>query len=489
MRCLRAPETPDMDEPSALRVVAIRAVETADAGRTVWTDEDRAWASRAAAEVVGAQASPDEFLARRAELAIEKLGARQPALARAVRALRWRSFASVAVVAGAFALGFVLDQVDRSQRINILSPPVLGLLTWNIAVYVAIVVSYVVRYGDAAQPGPLRGALTRIGGGLVRPRRGGALREAIAALIDDWARRSASLYRIRATRILHVAAAALAAGVISGLYLRGLALEYRAGWESTFLDASTVRSIVAVAYAPGAWITQIPVPDIEAVTAIRSPASENAARWVHLMAATVALIVIVPRLALALVAGLLERHRATHMQLPYGEPYFQRLLRGFRGGAARVRVIPYSYTPPAAAIAGLEAVIARGFGGGAATIVAPPVAYGAEDPIAGVEKAGGGATLVALFNASATPEREVHGEFLAALGNQRIGAEALLAFVDESGWAARWKGEPTRIADRRKAWQQLGSDASVPVVFVDLSAPDLDAAEKAFDAALSGSAR
>ena len=75
-----------MDESSALKVVAMRAVETTDTARTLWTDEDRAWASRAAAEVVGADGAPDAFVARRAALAIEKLGVRQPALPRTVRA-------------------------------------------------------------------------------------------------------------------------------------------------------------------------------------------------------------------------------------------------------------------------------------------------------------------------------------------------------------------------------------------------------------------
>ncbi len=273
--------------------------------------------------------------------------------------------------------------------------------------------------------------------------------------------------------------------MIAGLYLRGLALEYRASWESTFLDASIVRSIVAFAYAPGALLTGIAVPDVDAVAAIRSPGSENAARWLHLMAATVAVVVIVPRLVLALLAGLVERHRSTHFALPLDEPYFQRLLRGYRGGAARVRVIPYSYTPPAAAIAGLEAVVGRAFGGSSAMTVTPPVAYGAEDAHAGVVKPAAATTLVALFNASATPEREVHGEFLASLARQGAGAEAVLALVDEGAWVARWRQEPARVADRRAAWRQLAEDAHVPVVFVDLSAPDLAAAEQALDAAIA----
>ena len=333
---------------------------------------------------------------------------------------------------------------------------------------------------------PLRSALTRIAGGLSRPRRGGPIRKGILAFIDDWTRRSASLYGVRAARILHVAAAALAAGVIAGLYLRGLALEYRASWQSTFLDAPIVHSIVAFAYAPGALLTGIPVPDASAVAAIRSPGSENAARWLHLMAASVAAIVIVPRLVLALLSGMVERHRSANFALPLDEPYFQRLLRGYRGGAARVRVIPYSYAPSAAAVSGLEAIVGRAFGGSSAMTVTPPVAYGAEDVRLGLEKSAAATTLVALFSASATPEREVHGEFLASLARQGAAAEAVLALVDEGAWVARWKQEPARVADRRAAWRQLCEDAQVPVVFVDLPAPDLTAAEQALDAAIAG---
>lgn len=475
-----------MDESSALKVVAMRAVETTDTARTLWTDEDRAWASRAAAEVVGAEGAPEAFLARRATLGIEKLGVLQPALPRIVRALQWRSWVGIVVVVGAFALGIVLDQVDSTQRINILAPPVLGLLFWNLAVYVAIVAGYVARYGERGELGLLRSALARIAGGLSRPRRVGAIREGVVAFVDDWTRRSASLYGIRAARILHVAAAALAAGVMAGLYLRGLAFEYRASWESTFLDASIVRPIVAFAYAPGALLTGIAVPGADAVAAIRAPGSENAARWLHLMAATVAVVVIVPRFALALLAGMVERHRSTQFALPLDEPYFQRLLRGYRGGAAHVRVIPYSYTPPAAAIAGLEAVVGRAFGGSSAMTVTPPVAYGAEHANAGVATRDAATTLVALFSATATPEREVHGEFLSALVREGAGAEAALALVDEGAWVARWKQDPARISDRRAAWRQLAQDAHVPIVFVNLSAPNLAAAEQALDAAIAG---
>ena len=478
-----------MDESSAANLIAMRAVETTDSTRALWSDEDRAWASRAAAEVVGAEAAPDVFLARRAALATERLGARQPVLLRTIRAARWRPWVGSVVVGSAFVLGVLLDQVDRTQRINILAPPVLGLLIWNLCVYVAIAAGYVVRYGDTAKPGPLRGAITRMAGGRSGPRRAGAMRDAIVAFVQEWATRSAGLYGMRGARILHLAAAVFGAGVIAGLYLRGVAFEYRAGWESTFLDAPTVRSIVAFAYAPGAFITGITVPDVDAVAAIRSPAAENAARWLHLMAATVAAIVILPRLVLALVAGMIERHRSLHFALPLDEPYFQRLLRGYRGGAARVRVIPYSYTPSSAAMAGLEAVVARAFGGSAAMIVASPIEYGADGALAGLAKSGAGTTWLVLLNASATPEHEVHGAFLAQFAREGAGAEAILALVDEGPWSTHWQDAPSRVADRRAAWRQLAEEARVPIVFVDLAAPELAAVEQALDEAIANRSR
>jgi hypothetical protein len=478
-----------MNEASALDVVAVRSIETTDRARTLWTDDDRSWASRAAAEIVGAQATADEFVARRAMLALEKLASRQRALARSVRALRWRPWVGGALIAVAFALGLLIDQIDRTQRINILAPPVLALLVWNLVVYLVIAAGYVIRYGDDAALGPLRRAIVRVAGGLARPRRGGGERDAIVALFDDWSQRSAPLYGVRAARILHFAAAALAVGVIAGLYLRGIAFEYRASWESTFLDANAVRSIVALAYAPGAALTGIAVPGADAIAAIRSPAGENAARWLHLIAATVVVVVVAPRLLLAVTMGIVERHRAAHFPLPLDEPYFQRLLRGYRGGPARVRVIPYSYTLAPAAIAGLEAVIARAFGGSAALTIGASVAYGSDEPIPAEAMRAAGTTVIALFNASATPEREVHATFLETLAHAQADGTMPLALIDESTWTARWRHEPARIADRRSAWRSTAGEAGVPAVFVDLAAPDLAAVEEAVDVAVAAAER
>jgi hypothetical protein len=153
------------------------------------------------------------------------------------------------------------------------------------------------------------------------------------------------------------------------------------------------------------------------------------------------------------------------LPVPLAEPYFQRLLRGFRGGAARVRVVPYSYTPGAPAQAGVEAIVARGFGGSAAIVVDAPVAYGADAPAA---RAGPG-HVIALFNATATPERDVHGEFVETLA--REATAPVIALVDESAFRARWPGDDARLAERRATWRDALAPAGAAVVFADLARP------------------
>ena len=476
-----------MNESTALDVFAVRAIESADRECSAWSDADRAWATRAAAEVVGEGAAADPFLARRAELALQRLGERYRALPRAARSLRWRPWVGHAIVAGAAVVGIAVDHVGSARRINVLAPPVLGLLLWNLAVYVAIVVGYIVRYGDPRGPGPWRNAVVRLAWGArwFRARLGAPLAAAMATLTADWARVAGSLYAARAARILHLAAGAFALGVIAGLYLRGIAFEYRATWESTFLEPSTVRALLAIALAPGAHVLGLPVPDVAQVTAIRAPGAENAARWLHLMAMTLVVVVVLPRLALALGAWLRERHRAARLPIALAEPYFQRLLRGFHAGPVPVCVVPYSYAPAPASIAGLTAVLVRVLGGNAALTVMPPVAYGEEDELPGVIVPAAPGPLVAVFNLAATPEREAHGAFIAAMAARAGDSHPLLVVIDEAAYRIASGRDERRLDERRALWREFLAGARIVPAFVDLAAPDAPAAEAAIDAALA----
>src|SRR3954467_14442383 len=104
-----------MDERTAIAVTAVRAVESADRARAQWTDADRAWASRAAAEVVGASASDETFLGRRALLALERLRERKHKVARLAAAWRWRPWVGTAIIIIAFILGAISDALGERR--------------------------------------------------------------------------------------------------------------------------------------------------------------------------------------------------------------------------------------------------------------------------------------------------------------------------------------------------------------------------------------
>ena len=95
------------------------------------------------------------------------------------------------------------------------------------------------------------------------------LAEALGRFVAEWSEAARPLLIARAVRLFHLCAAAVGIGLIAGLYLRGIALDYRAGWESTFLDARQVRALIAVLYGPASALTGIAIPDADHLAALR----------------------------------------------------------------------------------------------------------------------------------------------------------------------------------------------------------------------------
>ncbi len=270
---------------------------------------------------------------------------------------------------------------------------------------------------------------------------------------------------------LHLAAAALALGLIAGLYLRGLVLDYRAGWQSTFLDARQVHALLSVALAPASRASGIALPDLAAVQALRLPAggaaSAPAAMWIHLYAWQLGLLVLLPRLALALLAGWRARRLAAHAELPLAEPYFARLLAQRAGRVPRLLLCPYAHRPDPQAVERLRAALAAALGDASDLQAAPAVPHGAEDdaPLPPAD----GRTRLALFALGATPEAENHGRFLRRLAQ----TGTVLALVDEAAFRARFGDDAPRLAARRQAWQALAATSGADAAFIDLRAPDV----------------
>lgn len=487
-----------MNEAAAREVVFVRALETTETGRALWSDEDRAWASRAAAEVVGAGAPPERFIVRRAALAIERLAEAHPAVRRALLAATWRSWVGTILVLAAFAAGFAVDRIGAQQRVNVLAFPLLAILAWNLLVYLGILVhgAWSAVRRDSQNLRPIGGVLSRLARGapsLADAARDARLGGVLAGFAQGWARVGARLHAARVAAVLHRAAFAFALGAIVGLYVRGLVLEYRAGWESTFLDAGTVARVLGLVLGPAAALTGIELPDAARLEAMRFGAGgmgENAAPWIHLYSVTLALVVLVPRALLALGTGWSARRLVRALPVPLDEAYFQRLGRLVTGETARVRVVPYSYQLTPQATLGLEAVLRRVFGGRVEISIAQGVAWGGEDALPPDLVPGGSLALaVALFNFAATPEPENHGAFLDALRARAGAGTPLVALADESGFRARFPADSLRLTKRREGWRALAEGRDIPFVFADLERPELAIAEVELNEAIERRAR
>lgn len=467
-----------MNESAARQVLLVRAFETTPGSG--WSDEDRAWASRAAAGIEGAEAPLARFIARRAALAVERLAQRDRNVERALRALAWRPWVGAAIAVLAFAAGLAIDAIGPAQRINLLAPPLAALLVWNLALYLLIVGRGAA--GLVSEPARGLGPLARAAARLLHRHAPAALAPPLAVFVAEWTRAAAPLVAARVGRVLHTAAIALALGLLAGMYLRGLVLEYRAGWESTFLDAAGVHAVLSTLLAPAAAITGIALPDAAGFDALRfSAGGANAAPWLHLFATTVGLAVLAPRLLLALGDRWVEARWTKRFALRLDDPYFRGLGRALRDEPAKVRVAPYGLQLSPQAALNLNALFARALGARTSLTVAATTAFGAEDEIDASALAAGATLVVPLFAAAATPEPENHGVFVDKLAGAASQAQ-VLALVDESGFRSRL-GE-VRLDERRALWRAALDERRVPALFVDLEQPDLVAAEAALRAAV-----
>jgi hypothetical protein len=474
-----------MNESAARDLLLLRAYETS--GATGWGDADREAAAREALQAVGEGASGEAYLAARAQAGLQRLATRDSLLAqrRATSPAGAAGLAVLGAAVGAFVLGLAVDHIGSGQSINLLAPPVWALLAWNLAVYALLLVG---ALRAPAAPGRLRRRLLatwRRWRGPGVPAEDGGAAPAWQCFAADWAEASLPLQTSRLAMALHLAAATLALGVLAGMYLRGLVLDYRVGWQSTFLDAASVQALLGTLLAPASALSGIALPDAAALQALRSPqpgAGASAAPWIHLYALTLLLWVVLPRLLLALLAGLRATRLRRRFPLALDDPYFQRLLRQQHGSSLPVRVWPHARAPDAHATAALRRLVAGAFGNGATLHLAPTVAYGGEDEPA--ERADGTGLRLVLCDLGATPEPESQGRLLRALAVP--GAPTPWLLLDESAFAQRFGPASPRLEERRRAWRVLAQAAAGGAVFADLRSADLSAAEQALQAADPG---
>ncbi len=488
-----------LNENEARKMLLVRAVEIEDREGTLFTDEDRAQAVRHAGEYRGGSGAraAEGWLARRAEFAAGRLATRHPGIERLLAGRSFPRWLGIVLPLLALAAGFAANEFGNSRRLDLLAVPLLGTIAWNLAVYLWTLIGALRR-----QPAMPQFVLRRLAGA-IDPGEGSAVQRGVARFRRDWLAASAPLTAHLYARTLHLGAALFALGLTGGIYLRALVIEYRAGWESTFLGPEAVHAILAAVLGPASLLTGVAIPPVAEIAAMRwlgpltgaAGGGVNAAPWIHLWVVTLLGAVAVPRLLLSTWHGLSAWRMARRFPVPGREDFYvRRLLRDAGGTAPAIRVTPYAYTPAADIRAALAAALRGALGDRAEVRIDPPVGYGEEEAWAGT------VTLdpdedyhLLLFSLSATPEAENHGEMaarLARLRAERTPGTRVVALVDDSAFRRHFAGQDElaeRLASRQRAWAAVLAEAGVEQLTTDL-AGEGDALLRQMEGALAADA-
>ena len=151
-----------------------------------------------------------------------------------------------------------------------------------------------------------------------------------------------------------------------------------------FLDAAAVHNLLSIVYGPSSAATGIAIPDVAHLEAIRwqdGRGGERAANWMHLLTASVALFVVLPRLALVVLATLTVWRRSFATAPPPSlVPYFRKVFGG-EGVLVRttVAVIPYAYEPATTSLDQLRRLLTLALGENGSIDLRMPVRMATRD--------------------------------------------------------------------------------------------------------------
>lgn len=323
-----------MHERAARRVILAHAIEAGDAqGRLLGQGErDQIDAQAREAALPGGATepviAPERFLDLRAQRVVAAVEARHPSLAALQDQGSWQGWLTIGLPLAAVAMGVLTDVVANPHRVDLVSLPLLAIVGWNLVAYLALLAGWAL---GRRRPQATGEAQRRRAGGLLHWRRGGARASAeVAAFFHlRWQRPAQALSLVRLKKVLHLAAAGWAVGVALSLLARGLVVEYRVGWESTFLDAGQVHAILSLLRLPALLLFPFEPFSVQEVASLRFSAGGGAlggARWVLMYVALLAVVVVLPRLLLAAWSRWRERVLAGRVPIDVDDPYYRRVL-------------------------------------------------------------------------------------------------------------------------------------------------------------------
>ncbi len=324
-----------IDTASALQLVLVQAIEEVDTSGKLISEIERDQIEREALAASrtpsGADLDVASYLQQRARRVLAAVENRNPQLAALQHPEPWRRWALWAVPLAACLLGAAIDRIDNPQSVNMLSPPLLGVLFWNLAMYVVLLAAVFLPQRWQGQ-GTLAVVQRWISGVPGNGRRTGRLRTDVTARFhQQWLQATGRQQLLWSRQLLHLTAAGWALGMAVSIVLGGLVRQYRVGWESTLLDLGQVHAFLSVLFAP--VVALLPFEGFTTADLQRMAFSSGAAidvgearRWVWMYLALLFLLVVVPRVVLAAWAAWRRHSLGRAVSLDLRDPYFVQVL-------------------------------------------------------------------------------------------------------------------------------------------------------------------
>jgi hypothetical protein len=334
-----------VQERALRKVLLIQAIEETDRRGEALPLAERAAATR---EVAGRSVSGLEtqteaqlssatewFLIRRADLLLRSLRNRSPGIDYVLAVAGGATSLDRGMLVFAFAIGVLFCFLDGGRAINIFALPLILLIVWNLLVYVlrlgrrrgrivastASTASTTATASTAPTPSTAakvapratlfanfysRWARTRIDKLLGHSTRFNApLAPGLRRFAGDWWEVAQPLFAARARRLLHLSAMAIALGLMAGYSFRGIILRAGAGWVGgSALGPGMAHTLLTVLYGPASLISGIELTPAAGIAELQLTAAQrsggDAAPWIHLIAWTAGLYILLPRLIAAL---------------------------------------------------------------------------------------------------------------------------------------------------------------------------------------------
>ncbi|MDP3354314.1 MAG: DUF2868 domain-containing protein [Polaromonas sp.] len=277
----------------------------------------------------------DQVVATRARHLVDLLASEHPALGSLQRPSALWSGVAVALPVLALLAGIGTDRIGNPYRVDLLSAPLLIIIGFNLLTYCLLVV-LTLRRKSLATVSWVPTLLQQIDAWRSRQRGGRA--NVMAGFYRLWHVLAGPLIIYRWKTVLHISAAALGAGVALSLAGRGLFVQYKVGWESTFLGADTVHGLLELIFWLPTKVFNLTPLTLAEVTALRNFQNDGVAgdRWVWMYVGLMTLLVILPRLLLAAWSAARARSASRQLRLDLSSPYFQAVLASMRRVRLRI---------------------------------------------------------------------------------------------------------------------------------------------------------